>query len=125
MTNTLSASKPASVAAPWHYWLRTPYSGDSYGARCVSSSGALNHRNADNGHVGVRPLCNLSSDILENRGDGTHYFGIAQASSIMHPQAAATVNGVRCTQVGSRLKASLDINDVLWIKEMVGDWEFY
>jgi hypothetical protein len=64
VTNTLSASKPASVADPWHYWLRTPYSTFSYPVRIVHSSGALSNASAYGGYFGVRPLCNLSSDIL-------------------------------------------------------------
>lgn len=64
ITNTLSASKPASTTAGWHWWLRSPYSGFSYSARVVGSSGALNGNGAYGGGYGVRPLCNLSSGIL-------------------------------------------------------------
>lgn len=64
ITNTLSASKPASTAAAWYYWLRTPNSALSYRVRYVSSSGALNYYNAYDGNFGLRPLCNLRSDIL-------------------------------------------------------------
>ncbi|WKY46013.1 DUF6273 domain-containing protein [Eubacteriaceae bacterium ES2] len=64
ITNSLSASKPASTTAAWYWWLRTPYSGSSYSVRLVYSSGALNSSNASYGYCGVRPLCNLSSDIL-------------------------------------------------------------
>ncbi len=64
VTNTLSASKPASTTAAWYYWLRDPLSGNSCSVRVVNSSGALNRSNAYNGNYGVRPLCNLSSDIL-------------------------------------------------------------
>lgn len=64
ITNSLSASKPASTTAAWHWWLRTPYSGNSYGARFVGSSGALSNGIVYLGHCGVRPLCNLSSGIL-------------------------------------------------------------
>lgn len=64
ITNSLSASKPASTTAAWHWWLRTPSSGDSSSARLVHSSGALGNGSASNGSCGVRPLCNLSSGIL-------------------------------------------------------------
>ena len=56
-------SDPATTAA-WYWWLRTPYSGYSYNVRYVNSSGALNSYLAFNGLRGVRPLCNLKSDIL-------------------------------------------------------------
>ena len=64
ITNTLSASKPASTTAGWNYWLRDPSSGYSYSARSVDTSGALGGGGAYNGSSGVRPLCNLKSDIL-------------------------------------------------------------
>lgn len=62
--NTLSTSKPASIAAPWYYWLRTPRSTSSCVARYVLASGALNYDIASNGDYGLRPLCNLTSSIL-------------------------------------------------------------
>lgn len=49
------------------WWLATPYSclaSFSYNVRCVSTSGALSSNNAYYGTMGVRPLCNLKSDIL-------------------------------------------------------------
>lgn len=64
ITNSLSASKPASTTAGWYWWLRTPHSGNSCLARSVDSSGALGSNNAYDGYCGVRPLCNLKSDIL-------------------------------------------------------------
>ena len=56
-------SDPTTSQA-WYWWLRTPYSGNSYSVRNVDTSGALNNYVAGNGYRGVRPLCNLSSGIL-------------------------------------------------------------
>ena len=56
-------SDPTTSQA-WYWWLRTPYSGFSYGVRGVGSSGALSGNDAYHGYRGVRPLCNLKSDIL-------------------------------------------------------------
>ena len=75
ITNTLSASKPASTAAAWYYWLRTPNSANSYNVRYVHTSGALYNFNAYGGNYGLRPLCNLRSDILVSDsvdGDGCY-----------------------------------------------------
>lgn len=75
ITNTLSASKPASTAAAWNYWLRTPHSTNSYNVRGVSTSGVLSSSSAYNGSYGLRPLCNLRSDILVSDsvdGDGCY-----------------------------------------------------
>ncbi|OHW62894.1 hypothetical protein EUAN_06780 [Andreesenia angusta] len=63
VANTLSTSKPATGAA-WHWWLRSPSSAYSSNVRNVSTSGALDSYFACNGHYGLRPLCNLKSDIL-------------------------------------------------------------
>lgn len=49
------------------WWLATPYSclaSSSYTVQYVHSSGALSYNDAFNGNFGVRPLCNLSSEIL-------------------------------------------------------------
>lgn len=48
----------------WYWWLRTPYSSDTYRCRGVTTDGALYLSEAYDSHYGVRPLCNLSSSIL-------------------------------------------------------------
>ena len=53
-----------NTSAAWYWWLRTPNSSDSRSVRFVFSLGSLNLSNAFDGYYGVRPLCNLSSDIL-------------------------------------------------------------
>jgi len=75
VTNTLSSSKPASTAAAWRYWLRTPVSTTSSRVRVVYASGALDYYSAYYGYFGLRPLCNLRSDILVSDsvdGDGCY-----------------------------------------------------
>ena len=65
VSNSDYKNSSLNTSAAWYYWLRTPYSGNSYGVRYVYSSGALNNSYvANNGSRGVRPLCNLSSSIL-------------------------------------------------------------
>ena len=50
--------------AAWYYWLCDAVASYSYNVRSVDSSGALNYHSAYNGLRGVRPLCNLKSEIL-------------------------------------------------------------
>lgn len=57
------SSDPAAGAA-WYWWLRTPSSSYSRNVRYVLSNGPLDSNIARSGFRGVRPLCNLSSDIL-------------------------------------------------------------
>ncbi|WP_423719510.1 DUF6273 domain-containing protein [Anaerotruncus rubiinfantis] len=60
----VSGSEPANDTVPWYYWLRTPYSSHAYYVRLVNSDGSLNNDIAYYGGLGVRPLCNLKSEIL-------------------------------------------------------------
>jgi hypothetical protein len=62
--NSNYASSSLNTAQPWYWWLRSPNASYSYNARNVSASGALNNYSAYYGSGGVRPLCNLPSDIL-------------------------------------------------------------
>ena len=48
----------------WYWWLRTPISSSACNVRFVHSGGSLYSTSAGYGHLGVRPLCNLSSSIL-------------------------------------------------------------
>lgn len=67
---TVSASAAANsnydvnANQAWYYWLRDAYAGSAYNARVVWSDGALDWSSAYNGRSGLRPACNLSSDLL-------------------------------------------------------------
>ena len=63
VTDSDYSSNPAAGAA-WYWWLRTPLSSYSYFVRFVGSNGSLYSSSAYDGSLGVRPLCNLSSEIL-------------------------------------------------------------
>lgn len=63
-SNTLSTSKPSAIGNTWYWWLRTPNSGYSDNTRNVSTDGSLYNHIAYIGYLGVRPACNLLSDIL-------------------------------------------------------------
>lgn len=61
-----SEYKTSNLAAgsPWWWYLRTPYASDSCTVRNVFTDGTLSNAFAYYGYVGVRPLCNLKSEIL-------------------------------------------------------------
>ena len=63
VANSNHSSNPGSGAA-WYYWLRDAYAGSAYSARYVNADGALDRSYAYYGHGGLRPACNLSSDLL-------------------------------------------------------------
>ena len=61
-----SEYKNSSLATSkgWYWWLRTPYSSNASIVRNVNSGGTLNYYYTSFGDGGVRPLCNLKSEIL-------------------------------------------------------------
>lgn len=63
VANSNYSSNPGSGAA-WYYWLRDAYAGSALFARYVNSDGTLNWNGAYFGYGGLRPACNLSSDLL-------------------------------------------------------------
>lgn len=64
VSNSEYKTSGLAVGRPWWWYLRTPYASTSYSVRFVSTVGTLSVTNAYSGHVGVRPLCNLKSEIL-------------------------------------------------------------
>ena len=53
----------SSATSPWLWWLRAPYSGNSYLARNVSTDGSLSGDRAFNGNIGVSPAYALLSSL--------------------------------------------------------------
>lgn len=63
VANSNYSSNPSANSA-WYYWLRDAYAGSASSARCVDSDGTLHRGPAYRGDRGLRPACNLSSDLL-------------------------------------------------------------
>lgn len=63
VANSNYSSNPGSGAA-WYYWLRDAYAGSASSARLVGTGGTLAGSDAYYGGDGLRPACNLSSDLL-------------------------------------------------------------
>lgn len=73
--NNNKGSSSVTAGANNSYWMRTPQSPGQVGVRGVLKSGSLSTPPAYNGSNGVRPLCNLNSDILvsdQPDSDGTY-----------------------------------------------------
>ena len=64
VSNSEYKTSGLAAGSPWWWYLRTPYTSNSYYVRSVSADGALSRASAYNGGEGVRPLCNLKSEIL-------------------------------------------------------------
>lgn len=64
VSNSEYKTSGLAVGRPWWWYLRTPYASDSCYVRLVRADGPLGRTYAYDGSVGVRPLCNLKSEIL-------------------------------------------------------------
>ena len=64
VSNSEYKTSGLAVGSPWWWYLRTPYASYSYYVRGVSTDGTLGGTSAYDGLGGVRPLCNLKSEIL-------------------------------------------------------------
>lgn len=84
-------SSDPTTSQAWYWWLRTPNSDISYYVRGVSASGSLGRSNAYSGYYGVRPLCNLKSDILvsDNKNSDGNYTVIYNSAPSAPPSITA------------------------------------
>ena len=89
VANSNYPSNPAANAA-WYYWLRDAYAGSAYYARGVLADGALGRSGAYGGNSGLRPACNLSSEILVS--DSTDADGCYTIIYNRAPTAPGTIN---------------------------------
>lgn len=90
--------------SPWYWWLADAYASYSYSVRFVYSSGALLWDDAYNGIRGVRPLCNIKSDILVSDNpdsDGAYTIIWNRA-----PSAPSTITVPETVRGGSTLEIS-------------------
>ena len=90
--------------SPWYWWLADAYASYSYNVRSVASSGALRWNAAYYGGRGVRPLCNIKSDILVSDNpdsDGAYTIIWNRA-----PSAPSTITVPETVRGGSTLEIS-------------------
>lgn len=89
VANSNYSSNPAANAA-WIWWLADAYAGSASGARYVNSGGALSGNYAYDGYCGLRPACNLSSDLLIS--DSTDSDGCYTVIYNQAPTAPGSIN---------------------------------
>lgn len=90
--------------SPWYWWLADAYASNSFSVRSVYSSGALDGGDAYYGIRGVRPLCNIKSDILVSDNpdsDGAYTIIWNRA-----PSAPSTITVPETVRGGSTLEIS-------------------
>ena len=89
VANSNYSSNPAANSA-WYWWLADAYAGSAYYARLVNSDGTLSRGIAFSGHRGLRPACNLSSDLLIS--DTTDVDGCYTVIYNQAPTAPGSIN---------------------------------
>lgn len=89
VANSNYSSNPAANSA-WYWWLADAYAGSARNARLVSSGGALGWNGAYGGDLGLRPACNLSSDLLIS--DTTDVDGCYTVIYNQAPTAPGSIN---------------------------------
>ena len=89
VANSNYSSNPAANSA-WYWWLADAYAGSADLARSVISFGALGGSRAYDGHLGLRPACNLSSDLLIS--DTTDVDGCYTVIYNQAPTAPGSIN---------------------------------
>lgn len=96
--NTAKGSSAVAAGTAYYWWLRTPDSSNSHFVRLVSSDSGLSRSIAYSGSKGVRPLCNLSSDISvsdSTDSDGCYTLNLG-ASGLASP-TLAVANPIYCS----------------------------
>lgn len=91
-----------NINSPWYWWLRTPYTSYSFYVGGVHTDGSLNWDNAYYGRIGVRPLCNLNSEILVSNtqdSDGSYTIEWNQP-----PTSPGTINAPSKIQAGKQIE---------------------
>ena len=110
------------------WWTLTPWTCDpeySYNVRGVNSSGALDYYYAYHGYSGVRPLCNMKSDILVSVQDEENADDQAERRAAAVEEAAEAVidtlgeyavslwGDVLAAVVSSLFKSKLDAEEIM------------
>lgn len=95
-----------SATQAWYWWLADAYASDSCSVRSVYSSGAVSWIHAYSGDWGVRPLCNIKSDILVS--DTTDSDGAYTIIWNRAPSAPATITVPSSVKGGENCAVSWD-----------------
>lgn len=108
-----------SAGAARNWWLRTPNSSYSCLVRSVSSNGSLGSSYAYNGYNGVRPLCNLSSDILVSEsvdGDGCYVLELGEGGASISAPTISVQEEIYCEPTNETGGIVGGIASISWTK---------
>lgn len=109
-----SYTKPVDDASDFIWALRTPNSLNTSGVYAVED-GHITSRNANVGHLGIRPICNIASDIyvIESE-DGTYdilYSDVVDNSVDMKPTGVGFNWNIKLAGTHMGVKSQIEILD--------------
>lgn len=124
VANSEYTNSGLSSTKPWYYWLRSPYSGNSYVSRYVYSSGGLSNNVAYYGNYGVRPALNLKSEIFVSDSMDSDGCYIIQWNNSPTISGSDQNLGDKNTSFEIRYQIDdVDTSDTLTIKEKIDGTE--
>jgi hypothetical protein len=115
--NTLSNQKPSAIGKAWYWWLRTPYSSNSFEVYSIRSDGTpTNYNPASDGSRGVRPALNLPSSLLVS--DTTDADGCYTFTWWTPPDMTFDINNVKKSYDNGwcKINGALKQIDKVWTK---------
>ena len=111
-------SSNLNTSSPWYWWLRTPYAGYSYFARCVSADGTLDRSSAYGGHRGVRPALELPLTVMvsdDPDSDGAYIIQWGAMPTL--PNLKVYANGIKAYKNGwTKVNGQLKRITAMWTK---------
>lgn len=118
--NNNKGSKSVTAGTAKEYWMRTPDSSRSGRARYVGSSGSLGYYVVHTGDVGVRPLCNLSSETLvSDQPDSDGYYSLLLDTPVSEGEIELTYNVKETATMPTAVNVELDLVKTFGCSTMV------
>ena len=108
--NNNKGSKSVTAGNAADYWMRTPDSSRSGRARYVASGGSLGYYVAYDGSYGVRPLCNLNSDMgVSDQPDSDGYYSLLLDTPVSESEIELTYNVKETATMPTAVNVELDL----------------
>ena len=108
--NNNKGSSSVTAGKATDYWMRTPDSSRSGRVRYVGSGGSLGYYVAYDGSYGVRPLCNLNSEIpVSDQPDSDGYYSLLLDAPVSENEIELTYNVKETATMPTAVNVELDL----------------
>lgn len=108
--NNNKGSSSVTAGTATDYWMRTPDSSRSGRAYYVGSSGSFGRYVAYDGSYGVRPLCNLNSEIhVSDQPDSDGYYSLLLDTPVSESEIELTYNVKETATMPTAVNVELEL----------------